>query len=195
MNSKTFLCSKIFWFRPSNIKKDSKISLNCFSSKLGHPWSKIVRPCLNTVTNCILLFASNSRTTFPISGLVICIVCYHYLTHISFDKKKTKSSSLTFLYNFGFFCKCWKVYRNDYNGYGQACNFIWPHLVKSRANLGELSCYGYNPSYIPFLILEKTRSIVFAFIMMIDSSFLDAVYEDRVLLSKLIKVISILNTQ
>ena len=32
-------------------------------------------------------------------------------------------------------------------------------------------------------------------LLMIDSGFLDAVYEDRVLLSKLIKVISILNTQ
>ena len=48
-------------------------------------------------------------------------------------------------------------------------------------NLGELSCYAYNPSYIPFPFLEKTRSIVFDFIMMIDSGFLDAVYEDRVI--------------
>ena len=32
LNFKTFLRSKIFWFRPSNLKKTSKISLNCL------PW-------------------------------------------------------------------------------------------------------------------------------------------------------------
>ena len=32
MNSKTFLHSKFFWFRPSNLKKTSIISLNCL------PW-------------------------------------------------------------------------------------------------------------------------------------------------------------